>query len=121
MAIIYNPSVILYQNGIGEKGIDFAAFEAATSTTSNRWTVDKVTCYYKKTCSWYDQSATPLLNILYESDSTATTPYNIHYLDCLATASSVGDCDNWQGYKLVNDYGGIFSMRRVRFPKGFHS
>ena len=75
--------MVVYQNGIGEKGIDFAAFEAATAVTSDRWTIDKVNCYVNTACSWYDQSTTILQNVLYESDSTATAPYNMHHFDCL--------------------------------------
>lgn len=37
------------------------------------------------------------------------------------TATNQVDCDNWKGFQLVSGYAGVFGMRRVKFPSGFHS
>ncbi|KAL4471699.1 hypothetical protein ABPG74_008592 [Tetrahymena malaccensis] len=121
MNILYNPHVIIYEQGYDQMGLDFAAFQIATGSDPNKWTVDQTQCYNKQKCSWYNQQATVSpLNYLETSSSTATIPYNIQRFECIST--QVSDCNNWRGFSVQqNGNGGVFAMRRIKFRTGFHS
>ncbi|EAR94375.3 eukaryotic aspartyl protease family protein (macronuclear) [Tetrahymena thermophila SB210] len=121
MNILYNPNVIIYEQGYDQMGLDFAAFQTATASDPNKWTVDQIQCYNKLKCSWYNQqAAVSPLNYLQTSPPTATVPYNIQRFECIST--QVSDCNNWRGFSVQqNGNGGVFAMRRIKFRTGFHS